>query len=70
MRLEFARSIRPCGLVSDVHSVFLRAVELQSSVCRRTPNECSANHMAEKNLMFVAVAESSLSSVFFNVPQS
>ena len=27
----------PCGLVSEVHSAFLRAVELQSSDCRRTP---------------------------------
>ena len=26
----------PCGLVSEVHSAFLRAVELQSSDCRRT----------------------------------
>ena len=41
---ELARSVinaMPCGLVSEVHSAILRAVELQSSDCRRTP---SATH--------------------------
>ena len=28
----------PCGLVSEVHSAFLWAVELQSLYCRRTPS--------------------------------
>ena len=35
---EFARYAMPCGLGSEVHSAFLRAVELQSSDCRRTPS--------------------------------
>ena len=50
----------PCALGSQVHSAFLRAVELQSSDCRRTSSttermlgECSANHMTKNhNILF------------------
>ena len=41
----------PCKLGSEVHSAFLRAVRN-----RAPPNECSANHMAEKTIMFVSLS--------------
>ena len=54
-------TVMPRGLVSKVHSAFLRAVELQSSDWiavghRAPPNECSANHKAEKKNMFVSLS--------------
>ena len=39
----------PCGLVSEVHSVFLWAVKLQSWECRRTP---SATEQKKNNIRF------------------
>ena len=58
---DFSKVINamPCGLVSEVHSAFLRAVELSLRIAvahRAPPNECWANHIAEKNIIFVSLS--------------
>ena len=55
----------PCGLVSEVHLAFLRAFELQSSDCRRTPSATHGrSHGRKKNIIFVSLSCGGFSSGF------